>query len=172
MKASDIMTPTPHCCTSSDSIQSVAAAMRDGDCGAVPIVDNGRLVGIVTDRDLAVRALATGQGPDARVGQFITRDPQCCSPEADVREVQRVMSESQVRRVPIVDASGNCVGIVSQADLARAAGSSTSSEQVSDREVAIVVERISQPGGSGSNASRASRSASKDSTDINAESRL
>jgi CBS domain-containing protein len=145
MKASDIMTPSPECCSSNDSIQAVAAAMRDDDCGAIPIVDNGKLVGIVTDRDLCVRVLANGLGPDAKVGQYISRDPQCCDADDDIQEVQRVMADSQVRRVPILDASGNCVGIVSQADLARAAGANA---PVTEREVAIVVERISQPSSS------------------------
>jgi CBS domain-containing protein len=148
MKAREIMTPSPHCCSPTDSLRAVASVMRDDDCGAVPVVEGGKLIGIVTDRDLAVRALASGEGPGAEVAHFMTRDPQCCNAEDDVRDVQRVMSESQVRRVPIVDASGRCIGIVSQADLARAA--SSSDEQVSDREVAIVVERISQPGGRGS----------------------
>ncbi len=145
MKASEIMTPTPHCCATDDSLRSAASIMRDDDCGAVPVVAGGRLVGIITDRDLAVRAFATGQGPDAKVSEFMTRDPRTCSADDDVRDVQRVMSEAQVRRVPIVDASGNVVGIVSQADLAIAA--SGSDRDVSDREVAIVVERISQPAG-------------------------
>lgn len=154
MKASEIMTPTPHCCAPDDSLRSVASIMRDDDCGAVPVVDGGKLVGIITDRDLAVRALATGQGPDAKVTSHMTRGPHTCSADDDVREVQRVMSEAQVRRVPIVDASGRVVGIVSQADLAIAA--SGSGQDVSDREVAIVVERISQPaGGTGSAASAA-----------------
>jgi CBS domain-containing protein len=142
MKAREIMTPSPHFCSSNDSIQSVAREMRDDDCGAIPVVDSGKLVGIVTDRDLAVRALANGTGPDMKVGPYISRDLQICDADSDIQDVQRVMSESQVRRVPIVDASGTCIGIVSQADLARASGANA---QVSEREVAIVVERISQP---------------------------
>jgi CBS domain-containing protein len=168
MHARDIMTPSPTCCSSTESIQAVAAAMRDDDCGAIPIVEGATLLGIVTDRDLAVRALATGQPPQSPVGPYITRDPQCCDADADVSEVQRVMAGSQVRRVPIIDASGRCVGIVSQADLARAAGSSN---RVSDREVAVVVERISQPGDSrkGSSANRDRRA---DHIRPNTESRL
>lgn len=142
MKAKDIMTAAPCCCSPNDSLQDVARAMRDNDCGAVPIVDNGGVVGIVTDRDLAVRALAEGKGSDARVGDFITTNPCCGSAEDDVRHIEKLMADNQVRRVPIVDADGCCVGIVAQADLARAA---FDGERVSEHEVAILVERISEP---------------------------
>lgn len=142
MKAKDIMTAAPCCCSPNDSVQDVARTMRDNDCGAVPIVDGGCVVGIVTDRDLAVRALAEGKGSDTRVGDFITTNPCCCNADDDVRDIEKLMADNQVRRVPIVDAVGFCVGIVSQADLARAA---LHGERVSEHEVAIVVERISEP---------------------------
>src|SRR5207244_3836591 len=100
------------------------------------------LVGIVTDRDLAVRALAEGKSTSTKVSDVITRDPCCCSPDDDVRDVERIMKDNRVRRVPIVDAEGCCVGIVSQADLARAA---LDGGRVSEHEVAILVERISEP---------------------------
>ncbi len=144
MRVSEIMTASPACCTPSDTLRDAARIMRDSDCGAVPVVENDRVVGIITDRDLAIRALAEGLNGDTNVSGVFTRDPRCCSEDADVDEVARVMSEHQVRRVPIVDASGKCVGIVSQADFARAAKDGS---QVSDREVGIVVERISEPQG-------------------------
>ena len=142
MKARDIMTMSPSCCSPADSLQDVARMMLDNDCGAVPVIENGVLIGIVTDRDLAVRALAVGKGASAIVDDVITPDPCCCSTEDDLRDVEQVMAENQVRRVPIVDDDGCCVGIVSQADLARAA---LDGERVSEHEVAIVVERISTP---------------------------
>jgi CBS domain-containing protein len=129
MKVSDIMTPSPCCCAPEDSLQAVARLMRENDCGAVPVMERGRVVGIITDRDLAVRAVAEGRGPEVRVGDILTSDPTCCNPDDDVRDVERVMADRQVRRVPIVDADGDCVGIVSQADLARA-------ERVGEHEVA------------------------------------
>jgi len=116
--------------------------MRDHDCGAVPVIEHGYVIGIVTDRDLAIRALADGSNADTRVVEVLTRNPRCCGLDDDVREVERVMADHQVRRVPIVNADGSCVGIVAQADLARAA---RTGERVSEREVAIVVERISAP---------------------------
>ena len=143
MKASDIMTSSPCTCSPSDSLRDVARLMRDNDCGAVPVVDDdGCVIGMVTDRDLAVRALADGTSADASVGEFITRDPRCCAADDDIRDVEKIMADNQVRRVPVVNADGACVGIVSQADLARAALDGAS---VSEHEVAIVVERVSAP---------------------------
>ncbi len=140
MLAKEIMTASPACCSPTDTLQAAAGLMRDNDCGAIPVVEAGKVIGIVTDRDIAVRAVAEGMRSDTAVDGVFTRDPRCCSVNDDVREVQRVMADSQVRRVPIVDAVGRVVGIVSQADLARA-----SDRLVSEHEVAIVVERISEP---------------------------
>jgi CBS domain-containing protein len=144
MKAKDIMTAHPVCCTPADSVMDVALVMREHDCGCVPIVDQstGALVGVVTDRDLAVRGLASGRGAHARVGELMSEIPSCCSEEDDVAVVERVMSEKQVRRVPVVDAEGNCIGIVAQADVARAALGNGS---VTEHDVATVVERVSRP---------------------------
>ena len=144
MKAQDIMTANPVCCTPADSVMDVALAMREHDCGCVPIVDpeSGVLVGVITDRDLAVRGLAAGRGAQARVGELMSEMPSCCSEEDDVSVVERLMSERQVRRVPVVDGEGCCIGIVSQADVARAA---LRSESVTPHDVATVVERVSRP---------------------------
>jgi len=142
MKANEIMTTGPCCCSPSDSIGDVARLMRDNDCGSVPIVEGGCVVGIVTDRDLAVRGLASGKSASTRVRDLMTSSPCCAAADDDVRDVEKIMADRQVRRVPIVDADGCCVGIVSQADLARAA---LDGARVSEHEVAIVVEAITQP---------------------------
>lgn len=142
MKARDIMTASPCCCSPNDSVQDVARTMRDHDCGAIPVTDEGRVVGIVTDRDLTVRALASGMDPESRVADVITREPCCCDADAELSEVERVMSDQQVRRVPIIDADKRCVGIVAQADLARAV---SDGRHLSEHEVALVVERVSMP---------------------------
>jgi CBS domain-containing protein len=141
MKAKEIMTSSPCVCSSEDSVADVARLMRDHDCGAVPIVDDGCVVGIVTDRDLAIRALADGRGADTKAGEVMTASPCCCSGDDDIRDVEKIMADNQVRRVPIVDADGCCLGIISQADLARAAADGG---RVSEQEVAIVVEAISE----------------------------
>jgi CBS domain-containing protein len=141
MKAMELMTASPCCASTTDTLADVARQMRDHDCGSVPVIDHGSIVGIVTDRDLAIRALADGLGADTKVVEVMTTSPACCSGDADVRDVERLMSDRQVRRVPVVDADNRVVGIISQADLARAAFRA----RVSDREVAIVVEAISEP---------------------------
>jgi signal-transduction protein with cAMP-binding, CBS, and nucleotidyltransferase domain len=100
-----------------------------------------RLLAVITDRDLACRCLAEGRGPETTVDEIMSSDPSCCTPDAHVDEVERIMAERQVRRVPVVDPSGRCIGIIAQADLARAAGR----RGVSEKDVARVVERVSQP---------------------------
>ena len=143
MRAQELMTRDPACCTPEDSAQKAAELMSQHDCGAIPVVDDEEsrhLRGMITDRDIAIRGVARGRGAEARVEELMTTNPECCSPDSDVGEVERVMTEYQVRRVPIIDAGGQLVGIISQADLAR------SDSAISDREVGRVVERISEPG--------------------------
>src|SRR5215216_3540859 len=142
MKAKEIMTPSPCFCSTDTSIQAVAELMRDHDCGSIPVIDGGRVTGIVTDRDLAIRALAAGKSPNTTVGEVMSANPNCCEADDDVRDVEKIMTDNQVRRVPVVDAAGRCIGIISQADLARAA---LDGDHVSEHEVAIVVEAISTP---------------------------
>jgi CBS-domain-containing membrane protein len=121
--------------------------MRDRDCGCVPIVDDaGKVVGIVTDRDLAVRAIAAGKDPNTKLNDLMTPVAATCGPDDDLRDVEQKMAELQVRRIPIVDTAGRCLGIISQADIALAASRNSS---VTEREIALVVEQISQPSGRG-----------------------
>jgi CBS domain-containing protein len=145
MEAQEIMTRAPALCTPRHTVRDVARLMQKHDCGCIPVVEDARprrLIGVVTDRDLACRCLAQGLGPDTTVGEVMSAEPSCCSPEDDVQYIERIMEERQVRRVPVIDKRGRCVGIVSQADLVRAAERSA---QVSDREVARMVERVSAP---------------------------
>jgi len=144
MKARDIMTANPKSASIEDSAVQVARAMRDADCGSLPVSDaTGKIVGMITDRDLAVRGLAEGLGPDAPASKLMTLFPFCCSPDDDVQVVEKIMTDRKVRRVPVVDENQHCIGIIAQADLARAA---TKKAAVTDHEVAVVVERISTPG--------------------------
>ena len=144
MRARDIMTKKPDCCTGDQTARDAAQVMRDRDCGVVPIVDDsGRVVGIVTDRDLAVRAIAEGRSAETRLSDLMTASPASCGQDDDLRDVEQRMAELQVRRIPIVDAGGRCLGIISQADIARAA--SIDDGVVTGDEVALVVEQISQP---------------------------
>jgi CBS domain-containing protein len=116
--------------------------MRDNDCGSIPVVESSRstkLVGTVTDRDLAVRGLADGKGPDTPVRDLMTPSPVTAGPDDEVEIVREVMVARQVRRVPVVDERGLLVGIVAQADIAREEGAA------SDQEVGRIVEAISDP---------------------------
>ncbi len=142
MKVRDIMTESPACCSPEQTVREAARLMAQNDCGAIPVIEESsrQVVGVITDRDLAVRVLAEGRGPDTPVREAMTCDPVCCGPDADLRELERLMADRQVRRVPVVE-DGRCVGIVAQADLAR------HPEAVSEQEVAHVVEEISQPAG-------------------------
>jgi CBS domain-containing protein len=136
------MTPDPVSCTPETTSQAAAVLMRDNDCGSIPVVENttsNSLIGTVTDRDLAVRGLASGKGPDTKIGELMTPRPVTCLAEDEVEDVRQVMIQQQVRRVPVVDTDGILVGIVAQADLAIEDGAA------SDREVGRVVEAISEP---------------------------
>lgn len=144
MRARDIMTKKPNCCTVNQTARDAALVMRDRDCGVVPVVDDGgRVVGIVTDRDLTVRGIAAGRDVNTRLGDLMTASVECCGQDDDLRDVEQKMAELQVRRIPIVDAGGRCLGIISQADIARAA--SIDDGVVTGEEVALVIEQISQP---------------------------
>jgi CBS domain-containing protein len=138
------MTKKPECCTRDNTARDAARVMRDRDTGCVPIVDDaGRVVGIVTDRDLAIRGIAAGRDINTRLAELMTPTVECCGQDDDLRDVEQKMAELQVRRIPIVDAGGRCLGIISQADIARAAIAADGS--VTEEEVALVVEQISQP---------------------------
>jgi CBS domain-containing protein len=142
VRVKQIMTPDPARCIPDTTVRDVAVLMRDNDCGSIPVVENTsshRLVGTVTDRDLAIRGLAEGKGPETRVREVMTPDPITCVTEDEVEDLRQVMIEQQVRRVPVVDTDGRLVGIVAQADIAREDGAA------SDREVGRIVEAISEP---------------------------
>jgi CBS domain-containing protein len=145
MRARDIMTREPECCHADQTAQEAAQVMRDRDCGCVPIVDDaGSVIGIVTDRDLAVRGIALGKDSNTSLSGLMTPGAASCGPDDDLRDLEQKMAELQVRRIPIVDTSGRCLGIVSQADIARA---SATDSPVTEQEIALVVEKISQPPG-------------------------
>ncbi len=142
MQVREIMSRDPQCCTPDDTLQRAARLMADCDCGCIPVVEGGdrkRVVGVITDRDIAVRGVAKGKTPDSKVNDVMSPSPSCCKADDDVEEVERIMTEKQVRRVPVIDGEGCCVGIVAQADLAR------NNLAASDREVGRIVEKISEP---------------------------
>lgn len=143
MQAQELMTTDPACCTPDDTLEHAARLMRENDCGAIPVCESenpGEVLGMVSDRDLAVRGLADGRGPENSVRECMTSEVHSCSPDSSIEEVEETMARHQVRRVPIIDADGKLLGIVAQADLALA-----SNGDVSDEDVGKVVETISHP---------------------------
>ena len=116
MNVRDVMTSNPRTVSPSDSIQVAARIMKEEDCGVVPVVDNGRPVGIVTDRDIVIRAVADGRG-DRAVREIATMDLVFVKPDTSTRDAAKLMGERQVRRLPVVE-NDRLVGIVSLGDLA------------------------------------------------------
>jgi len=117
MNIRDVMTPNPRTLSPNDSIQSAARLMRDEDTGVIPVVDNGRAVGLVTDRDIVVRAVADGGQLDRPVRDIATTNLVSVTPDMSTREANELMREHQVRRLPVVEGE-RLVGMVSIGDLA------------------------------------------------------
>jgi len=119
MFVKDVMTPSPICCSPSDTLDRVALMMREHDCGAIPVCDGTKLVGMVTDRDITIRAVALGKLPVAvRVGDVMTKKLYTVQPEDDVDDAVDTMKSKLVRRLPVVNAKGDIIGIVAPSDLA------------------------------------------------------
>ena len=122
MRVKDLMTKTPFCCTEGDTIQHAASLMKMHDVGSVPIVNNcdeRKLLGIVTDRDICIKAVATRKETSSiKVSEVMTNALHTCRVDDSVESCEALMERYQVRRVPVVDSHGICVGIVSQADVA------------------------------------------------------
>ena len=119
MNVSDCMTPNPRVCAPTATIQEAARAMKEIDSGFLPVGENDRLVGMITDRDIAVRGVAEGCGPSAKVRDVMSQEVKYCFDDADTDEVLGNMAEIQVRRMPVVDHDKRLVGIVSIGDLAK-----------------------------------------------------
>ncbi len=140
MRVQEVMTTDAACCSPDTKVKEAASMMEEQDCGCLPVVtDARRVVGVVTDRDIVCRCVAQGKGPETEVGEAMTSPARCCGPDDDVSEATRIMAEGKVRRVPVVDDAGCCVGIVSQADIARAEAGGR------EQEIGEVVQRISRP---------------------------
>lgn len=117
--AADVMTPEVISVLGVASILEVAEVMRDNDVGDVMVVEDGRLVGVLTDRDIAVRVLAAGLDPLlTRAGQVRSEQPHTAGPATPVEDIVGMMREHAVRRVPVVDEAGRPLGAISIGDLA------------------------------------------------------
>ena len=135
MRCSEIMTRDVGTATREMTLRDVAIMMREGDMGSVPVVDEGRLIGSATDRDIVVRCTAEGMGPETSVGEAMTTEIFSVKPGDFAFEAVRLMGDKQVRRIPVVDENGKLAGIISMADIAL--------ETEDELEIAETLEEIS-----------------------------
>ena len=123
MQVREIMTPTAELIDANTMIRDAAVRMRDQDLGALPVGDGSRLIGMVTDRDIVMRAVAVDRGGGTTaVREVMSEGLFTCDDDASVEEAARLMAEHKLRRIPVIDHSEQLVGIVSLADLARSGG--------------------------------------------------
>ncbi len=121
MKIRDVMTRQVQTVTPDQTAQEAASFMLREDAGSMPVSDGGKLIGMITDRDIAVRGVARGFGPETQVRELMTDNVVCARIDDDVEEVAMRMSEAQVRRLPVLDENEQLCGIVSLGDLSREA---------------------------------------------------
>ena len=138
MKISDVMTRDVRTVRPDTTAQEAASFMLQEDAGSMPVKDGDRLIGMVTDRDIAVRGVAKGYGPDTPVSELMTNELICARIDDDVEEVASRMSQAQVRRLPVIDENENLCGIVSLGDLSR---------ETDDESAHRALEGVSEPGG-------------------------
>lgn len=122
MRVDEAMTRDVRITNPDETIQEAARLMARLDAGILPVADHDRLIGMVTDRDIAIRAIAAGKGPDAKVRDVMTLDVKYCFDDQDVDEVTRNMGDIQVRRLPVLDRQKRLVGILSLGDIAMSSG--------------------------------------------------
>ena len=138
MKINEIMTREVHVAAPGRSIREAARIMAQYDTGALPVGDDDRLLGIITDRDIAVRAVALGKSPDTLVADVMSREVLYCFEDEEVEHVTRNMGDVKVRRLPVMNRQKRLVGIVSLGDLSHIARPAVTGNTVAE---------ISRPGG-------------------------
>ncbi|MEX2495144.1 MAG: CBS domain-containing protein [Woeseia sp.] len=138
MQVQQIMTTDPACCSPEAGLVEIAKMMASNDCGEIPVLDEGsRPVGVVTDRDIVCRVVAEGKDAKQMNARDIMTSPVVTvRPEDSLQDCRTKMEQSQIRRVPVVDENGVCCGMISQADIARAA---------SEHDIAELLRDVSQP---------------------------
>ena len=131
----EAMTSNPTAITPDTTVQEAARLMKSEDVGALPVVENGRLTCVVTDRDLAIRGVAEGLTVDTPVSELASKNVVTIDPQQSLEDAARLMAEHQVRRLPVVEEDGRLVGVLAQADVAQAGHDTLTGE---------VVQKISQ----------------------------
>jgi CBS domain-containing protein len=130
------MTSNPCTIDADKTVAYAAKMMRDEDVGVAPIVEGDRLIGVITDRDIAIRVVAEGHDPQTtKVTEVASKELVTIDPQQDLDEALRLMASHQVRRLPVVEEDGRIIGVIAQADIAREVGAKKTGE---------VVEKISQ----------------------------
>ena len=138
MKVSEVMTREVETVRPDQPVQDAAGFMLSADAGSIPVTEGDRLIGMITDRDIAVRGIAKGYGPDTPVRELMTDDLIVLRVDDDIEEAATKMSQAQVRRLPVIDPDERLCGIVSLGDLSREADTDCATE---------ALEGVSQPGG-------------------------
>lgn len=137
MKVSECMSTGVEIAAPDDPIRKIARTMRDIDAGCMPVGENDRLVGVITDRDIAIRAIAEDMGPDTMVRQVMSKDVRWCYEDEEIDDVSEQMAEFKIRRLPVLNREKRLVGMISLGDVSLADGV-TSGE---------ALKEISEPGG-------------------------
>ena len=138
MRVSECMSTDVRIASPDETLRQAAQAMADLDAGVLPVGDNDRLVGMITDRDIAVRGVADGKGPDAKVREVMSAEVRYCYEDEDADDVLKNMGDIQVRRLPVLNRDNRLVGIISLGDLATTGEPRASGDALSE---------ISRPGG-------------------------
>jgi len=138
MKISEVMTKNVATVTPDQSAREAAAFMLSAEAGSIPVLDGDKLVGMITDRDIAVRGVAKGHGPETPVRELMSEGLICVREDDEVADVASRMANAQVRRLPVIDSDAKLCGIVSLGDLSREAKDNLATE---------ALEGVSQPGG-------------------------
>ena len=138
MKISDVMTRNVATVSPDQTVREAAAFMLSAEAGSIPVTDGDKLIGMITDRDIAVRGVAQGHGPETAVRELMSEGLICVREDEDVAQVASRMADSQVRRLPVIDSDDKLCGIVSLGDLSR---------ETRDDLAAKALEGVSQPGG-------------------------
>jgi CBS domain-containing protein len=138
MRVSEVMTRDVQTVRPDQPVQEAASFMLSADAGSIPVIDGDRLIGMITDRDIAVRGIAKGYGPDTPVRELMTDDLITARLDDDTDDVATRMSQAQVRRLPVIDEEQRLCGIVSLGDLSRETDTDTAGE---------ALEGVSQRGG-------------------------
>jgi CBS domain-containing protein len=139
MKISEVMTTDLETVNADQTAREAAAFMLRADTGSIPVCEGDKVIGMITDRDIAVRGVAEGRGPDTPVSELMSDGIICAHEDDDIREVARRMSDEQVRRLPVIDSDERLVGIVSLGDLSRETAGEAAQQ---------ALEGVSAPGGS------------------------